>query len=74
MRDYRKFRLPGEATLRVAADKIVATVSSKTTNTVSLYLEGVANPFHLPITEEHTAHNIIDYVWERRQEEKDDEE
>lgn len=74
MKEYRKFRINEDATLRVAASKIVATVSSKKNNTVLLYVEGVANPFHLPITDTMTAHNIIDYTWERNQEEKDEDE
>ena len=68
MKEYRKFKLPGNATLRVASNKIVATVSSKDSGNISLYVEGIVNPFHLPITEEHDAHEIIDYIWDRNTE------
>jgi len=63
MINYKSFNLPGNAKLRVRADKIVATVSSKNSNTIELYVEGVMNPWHLPIDE--APSKVIDRVWER---------
>ena len=62
---YKKYHLPGEATLRVSADKIVATVSSKERNMVDIYVENLALPFHIPINEDYSAKSIMDYTWER---------
>ena len=64
---YKSFKLPGNAKLRVRADKIVATVSSKDKNTVDLYLSGVATPFHVPVNEEIKPRDIMDVIWERNE-------
>ena len=65
MINYRKFKLPGDATLRVRAENIVATVSSKDKNTVDVYVAGLSVPFHVPIQEEDTPRELMNYIWER---------
>ena len=67
MINYRKFKLPGNATLRVRAEKIIATVSSKDKNTIDLYLAEVAVPFHVIIDEKETPRELMNYIWEREQ-------
>lgn len=73
MINYKSFNLPGNAKLRVRADHIVATVSSKNSNSIELFVAGVAIPWHLPINDE-TPTKIIDYVWERHSIENEEEE
>ena len=63
MINYKSFKLPGNAKLRVRADQIVATVSSKGTQTIDIFVNGVATPWHLPV--EGPPSKIMDYVWER---------
>ena len=63
MVNYKSFKLPGNGKLRVRADHIVATVSSKDSNYIDLFVAGVANPWHLPI--DCVPSKVIDYVWER---------
>ena len=63
MINYKSFKLPGNAKLRVRADQIVATVSSKENKTIDIYVNGVATPWHLPI--DCAPSKIMDYVWER---------
>ena len=65
MINYRKFKLPGNATLRVRAENIVATVSAQGKNTVDIYVAGIATPFHVPIMEEDTPRDLMNYIWER---------
>lgn len=62
---YKKFRLPGNSVLRVKADNIIATISSKDQTHIDLYVAGLANPFHLPVADHEIAHEIMDNVWER---------
>ena len=63
MINYKSFKLPGNAKLRVRVDNIVATVSSKKSDSIELYVSGIATPWHLPI--EGAPSKIMDYVWER---------
>ena len=71
MINYKSFKLPGNAKLRVRADSIVATVSSKKSDSIELFISGVATPWHLPF--EGAPSRIIDYVWERHEIEKEEE-
>lgn len=72
MINYKSFKLPGNGKLRVRADHIVATVSSKDSNNIDLFVAGIANPWHLPI--DCTPSKVIDYVWERHNIEDEGEE
>ena len=63
MINYKSFKISDNAKLRVRADHIVATVSSKNNNTVDLYVSGIAVPWHLSI--EGPPSKVMDYVWER---------
>lgn len=65
MINYKSFKLPGNAKLRVRADKIVATQSSKSSSVIDLYVEGVTLPWHIPFGEDENPCSIIDYIWER---------
>ena len=65
MINYKKYNLPGNATLRVRAENIIATVSSKDKNTIDLYIAGLDIPFHLPIENNVEARRIMDFTWER---------
>lgn len=71
MINYKSFKLPGNAKLRVRSDHIVATVNSSNGKTLELFVAGVANPWHIPIDEE-THKEIVDYIWERHAKEEDD--
>ena len=71
MINYKSFTLPGNGKLRVRADRIVATVSSKDSKNIDLFVAGVATPWHLPI--EGAPSKVIDYVWERHNIESDEE-
>lgn len=71
MINYKSFKLPGNAKLRVRADKIVATVSSKASGTIDIFVEGVANPWHIQLGDEASS-KIMDYVWERQSIEEED--
>jgi hypothetical protein len=64
-KSHFKFRLPGESTLRVAPEKIVATVSSKQTNTVDLYLSSLNFPIHIPANSKEEVTEILDTIWDR---------
>ena len=72
MINYKSFKLPGNGKLRVRADHIVATVSSKDSNNIDLFVAGVATPWHLPI--DGAPSKVIDYVWERHNIEEEEEE
>ena len=71
MINYKSFSLPGNAKLRVRADRIVATVSSKDRKNIDLFIAGVDTPWHLPI--DSAPSKVIDYVWERHNVENDEE-
>ena len=62
MTDFKSFKLPGNATLRIRSEKIVATNSSNGGEKVDIYCEGVAVPFHVETTK-HTPQELIDYIW-----------
>ena len=70
MINYKSFNLGAGAKLRVRADHIVATRSSKDSKQIELYVAGVAYPLHIPI--EGVPSAIIDYVWEREHIEQED--
>ena len=65
MINYKSFSLPGNAKLRVRAENIVATVSSKDKNTVDVYVAGLTLPFHIPVNDTVEARELMDYTWER---------
>lgn len=71
MINYKSFSLPGNGKLRVRADHIVATVSSKDNKSIDIYVAGVVTPWHLPI--EGAPSKVIDYVWERHNIEDEEE-
>lgn len=61
MTDFKSFKLPGNATLRIRSEKIVATVSSPGGGNVDIYCEG-GNLFHVQPTKK-TPMELIDYIW-----------
>lgn len=65
MINYKSYKLPGDAKLRVRVENIVATVSSKDKNTIDLYVAGVSVPFHIPVSDNDSATQLMDYTWER---------
>ena len=65
MINYKSFKLPGNAKLRVRTENIVATVSSKDKQVIDLYIAGIAIPFHIPINDDESAKESMDYIWER---------
>ena len=66
--NYKSFKISKDATLRVRADRIVATVSSNDTSHIELYVAGVANPWHLAVAEGHSAAEIVDSIWSEKEE------
>ena len=46
-------------------DNIIATVSSKGSSRIDLYVTGIDTPFHVHVADEESAREIMDYVWER---------
>ena len=64
MVNYKSFKLPGNGKLRVRADAIVATVSSKGNRTIDIYVSGVPNYWHIPIDGD--LSEVVDYVWDRK--------
>ena len=78
MVNYKAFRLPGNAKLRVRSDNIIATVSSKDKNSVDLYVAGIATPFHIPVNpnkapyeDDISPKELMDRIWERSKHEDD---
>ena len=65
MIQYKKFQITDNATLRIRSDNIIATVSSKGSSRIDLYITGVDTPFHVHVADEESAKEIMDYVWER---------
>lgn len=65
MINYKSFKLPGNAKLRVRTENIVATVSSKEKQVIDLYVAGISIPFHIPISDDESAKENMDYIWER---------
>lgn len=66
--NYKSFKISKDATLRVRADRIVATVSSADSSNIELYVAGVANPWHLVIGDDHSAAEIVDSIWSEKEE------
>ena len=62
MTDYKSFRLPGDGTLRIRSEKILATLSSANGENIDIYCEGATNPFHIQTTKK-TPSELIDYIW-----------
>ena len=65
MINYKSFKLTDNAKLRVRADKIVATRSSKASSSIDIYVEGLAVPLHVPLMDLPPS-KVIDYIWERK--------
>ena len=72
MINYKSFRLPGNAKLRVRTDSIVATVSSKASGTADIFVSGVAIPWHVQLDNDEEVIKTIDYIWERNKTEEDE--
>ena len=72
MINYKSFKLPGNAKLRIRTDSIVATVSSKASGTTDIYVAGVATPWHVKLDSEDEVIRTIDYIWERDKMEDED--
>ena len=62
MIDYKSFKLPGDATLRIRTEKIVATRSSNSTNRIDIFCEGIDTPFHIEANRK-KPRELIDYIW-----------
>ena len=62
MTDYKSFALPGNGTLRIRTEKIIATVSSKNGNKIDIYCADTNTPFHIEATKR-TPQQLIDYIW-----------
>lgn len=62
MTDFKSFKLPGNATLRIRTESIVATVSRAGGEKVDVYCKGVATPFHIEATKRSPS-ELIDYIW-----------
>ena len=65
MINYKSFKLTDGAKLRVRTENIVATVSSKTSNTIDLYVAGLDRALHIPVSDSKDATEVIDFIWER---------
>jgi len=61
--NYKSFALPGGGTLRINADRIIATVSGTSNQEIDIYCADRPIPFHIRATK-HTPQEIIDYVWD----------
>ena len=66
--NYKSFKISKNATLRIRPDHIVATVSSTGSSNVELYVAGVANPWHLIVGDDHSAAEIVDSIWNEKEE------
>lgn len=62
MTDFKSFKLPGNATLRIRSEKIVATVSAPGGSNVDIYCEG-GSVFHVQPTKK-TPIELINYIWD----------
>jgi len=74
MINYKTFKLPGNAKLRVRSDRIIATVSSKASNSMDLYVAGDAAPWRIKFEDDKEIVDLLDYVWERNAKEMEGEE
>lgn len=72
MINYKSFKLPGNAKLRIRTDSIVATVSSKSSGTTDIYVSGVATPWRVKFDNDEEVIKTIDYIWERDKKEEDE--
>ena len=72
MINYKSFKLPGNAKLRIRTDNIVATVSSRVNNTTDIYVAGIATPWHIKLDGDDEVVKVMDYIWERDKKEDDD--
>ena len=66
--NYKSFKISKNATLRVRPDRIVATVSSTGSSNIELYVAGIANPWHLVVDNDHSAAEIVDSIWNEKEE------
>jgi hypothetical protein len=66
--NYKSFKISKNATLRVRPDRIVATVSSTSSSNIELYVAGVANPWHLAVDDNHSAAEIVESIWDVKEE------
>ena len=73
MINYKSFQLTDGAKLRVRTENIIATVSSKNTNTIDLYVAGLDRALHIPVSNSTAATKVIDMIWERPNQETDKE-
>jgi hypothetical protein len=62
MTDYKSFKLPGDGTLRIRSEKIIATLSSANGQNIDIFCDGVTVPFHIQTTKK-TPSELIDYIW-----------
>ena len=65
MINYKSFKVANDAKLRVRTENIVATVSSKSSNSIDLYVAGLDRALHIPVNESTNATELMDYIWER---------
>ena len=63
MINTKTFKLPGDATLRIRTDRIIATVHSNGSNNIEIYCSDAPIPFHV-IAGEQTPEDITRYIWE----------
>ena len=73
MINYKSFKLTDGAKLRVRTENIVATISSKSSNTIDLYVAGLDRALHIPVSDSMSATRVIDFIWERPNQETDKE-
>ena len=66
---YKSFSLPGGGVLRIHTDKIIATISSPSRESIDIYCADAAVPFHIKATK-HTPQEIIDYIWDNHDNEE----
>ena len=71
MVNYKSFKLPGDAKLRVRTDSIIATVSSKASNSMEIYVANVTTPWRIRFENDQEVVDTVDYVWERNAKEKE---
>ena len=65
MINYKSFKLSNGAKLRVKTESIVATMSSKDTIAIDIYVAGLPHALHVPVDDSRTAGNLMDIIWER---------
>lgn len=67
MSNFKSFSLPGDSTLRIKTDEIIATVSSNEGHNVDIYVRGLDRPYHVQTTI-HTPEELINYIWDIKEE------